>query len=86
LSTNSPYLQLSSVSVLQPIFELDEDFAELLLIKLDEDFAELLLDMTGSACPELVERDPPSPCFLLEDDFLFEDDEFLTLDDDFGWL
>jgi hypothetical protein len=59
-------LQLSSISVLQPICELDEDSAELLLdLALEEDFAELLLDLA-------LDEDPSSQSSHTLDDDLSE--------------
>jgi hypothetical protein len=58
---------LSSVSVLQPICELDEDFAELLLdLTLEDDFVELLLVMATS--------EPPSFLLLLDPIASLQDD------------
>jgi hypothetical protein len=51
----------------------DEDFA---LDELD-DFAELLV-MAAGACPELDERDSPSPCFWLEEERRFPDEPGMT--------
>jgi hypothetical protein len=60
---------LSSVSVLQPICELDEDFAELLLdLTLEDDFVELLLVMATSEPPSfLLLLDPIIPLELQDD-------------------